>query len=114
MEGCVDVIAIGAERKGIEVLCNVSEDVPGTMLGDFDRVRQILTNLIGNAVKFTDRGEVIVGVKLEGPKILQIQRSFSGELLEEETEYIGNTNEQDKSVVHFWVRDTGIGISKDK
>lgn len=117
VEACIDVVAIGAERKGIEVLSAVAEGVPATMLGDYDRVRQILTNLVGNAVKFTERGEVMVGVRIDNAQIMTLQKSFSGNelstaILKEESEK--EEESKGSKVVHFWVRDTGIGIPKDK
>jgi signal transduction histidine kinase/CheY-like chemotaxis protein/ligand-binding sensor domain-containing protein len=78
-----------AEQKGIEVIHHVQPDVPASAIGDPGRIRQILINLVGNAIKFTDAGHVYVDVAT---------RSCDGEAIE----------------LHWQVRDTGIGIPKDK
>jgi signal transduction histidine kinase/DNA-binding response OmpR family regulator len=84
-------LAPRAHRKGLELVSMVREDVPDALIGDVGRLRQVITNLVGNATKFTERGEVVLEVSLaEGP-------CLGGE-----------------AVVHFSVRDTGIGISPDK
>ena len=59
------LLALRAAEKGIDLVFRVSPEVPVTLLGDPGRVRQILVNLLGNAVKFTDRGEVFANVWLE-------------------------------------------------
>ncbi len=82
----VDLFAEPAQRKGLEIACLVHHDVPRRVLGDPLRLRQVLTNLIGNAVKFTHRGEVCVTVRLDG---------LSGE----------------RSWLYFLVQDTGVGIA---
>jgi PAS domain S-box-containing protein len=82
-------LAVRAHEKGLELLCAVSSEVPTLLRGDPGRLRQILTNLSGNSVKFTSTGEVAIRVSL----------------VEE--------NETD-ALLHFSVRDTGIGIPKDK
>ena len=74
-----------AKGKRIELICSVADDVPATVRGDCGRIRQILTNLVGNSVKFTERGEVVLQVTL-GP--------IAG----------------DKIQLNFQVSDTGIGI----
>jgi len=80
--------AEAAQAKGLELLCLVRHDVPSALRGDPGRLRQVLTNLVGNAVKFTDEGEVVLRVTL-------------GE------------SDEDATVVRFEVRDTGIGIDTE-
>ncbi len=78
-----------AHRKGLELAWQVAPEVPEWLLGDCGRLRQVLVNLVGNAIKFTESGEVVVTTKL-------------GERTAEKAE------------LEFTVRDTGIGISEDK
>jgi two-component system, sensor histidine kinase and response regulator len=82
----VSVLAVVAHGKGLDLHHNISDDMPLVLLGDPTRLRQVLVNLINNAIKFTDRGSVEVGVSVE--------RTEAGE-----------------SVVRFSVSDTGIGMS---
>ncbi len=82
-------LALRADQKGLELLCHSTADVPGRVVGDAVRVRQVLVNLVGNAVKFTEQGEIVVAVK----KGLTV----GGE--------VG---------LHFSVCDTGIGIPPEK
>ena len=77
--------AEAAHAKGLELLCLIRHDVPNALRGDPGRLRQVLTNLVGNAVKFTEKGEVVLRVTLDE----------SGD---------------DAALVRFEVRDTGIGI----
>jgi len=81
--------ALRAEAKGLELICDVSPGVPEEIVGDPGRLRQVIVNLVGNAVKFTSTGEVVVSVEVEG----QGEREIC---------------------LHFAVRDTGIGIPEDK
>lgn len=78
-----------ASQKGLELLCYTKPEVPRYIMGDSNRLRQILINLAGNSLKFTDKGEIIV--KAETLK-----------------------RENDRVLLHFTVKDTGIGIPKEK
>jgi PAS domain S-box-containing protein len=82
-------LAVRAHQKRLELACRLAPEVPECLLGDPCRLRQIILNLVGNAIKFTEHGEVVVRVELE---------SQSGEQL----------------TLHFTVRDTGIGIPAEK
>ena len=83
------VLAFQAEKKNLELVYEVAPDVPDWLLGDPCRVRQILTNLVGNSIKFTEAGEVFVSVAVESRR-------------------------DDSVCVRYSVRDTGIGISRQK
>jgi CheY-like chemotaxis protein len=82
-------LAIFAHKKGLELIIHFEPDVPAELIGDSTRLRQIILNLIGNAIKFTDKGEVVLSVRLE-------ERS------------------KNHLKLHFSIRDTGIGIPPDK
>jgi signal transduction histidine kinase/CheY-like chemotaxis protein len=82
-------LAIRADQKGLELIYEVQPDVPEALVGDPGRIRQILVNLVGNAIKFTERGEIFVTVE-EQPA------------------------DTDFSVIHFAVKDTGVGIPADQ
>jgi len=89
MEDFTAVLALRAHEKGLDLFCAADPAVPALLRGDPGRLRQILTNLTGNAVKFTPAGEVVVRVSV--------------------------AEEGEKDVLlRFAVRDTGIGIPKDK
>ncbi|MDM7935427.1 MAG: ATP-binding protein, partial [Methanothrix sp.] len=88
IEESMDILAPQATEKGLEVICSIEDGLPRTVRGDYNRLRQILVNLIGNAVKFTERGEVLIQA--------------------------GRTGEQDGDELWFSVRDTGPGIPKDR
>lgn len=85
-----DIITYQAQKKGLEVLLNVSSELPRFIWTDSVRIKQILVNLLGNAVKFTEKGEVEL-------KIRMVEKRA-----------------EDKVLLRFEVRDTGIGIKKDK
>jgi signal transduction histidine kinase/CheY-like chemotaxis protein len=84
-------LAVRADEKGLELLCQVAPEVPDELLGDPGRLRQIVINLVGNSIKFTAQGEVAVQVALDP----------------------GATTEAGV-MLHFRVADTGIGIPADK
>ncbi len=63
VEESLDIVASKAQHKPIDLIYNIDDDVPATILGDVVRLRQVLVNLLTNAVKFTEEGEVFVAVK---------------------------------------------------
>ncbi len=89
IENAVESLAVKAHEKGLELVSNVDADVPDYLIGDPGRLRQIIVNLLGNAVKFTDDGEVVVFCEIK-------KQQGTGVWL------------------HFSVSDTGIGIAAEK
>ncbi|MGZ8229201.1 MAG: ATP-binding protein [Burkholderiales bacterium] len=89
----MEIMAARAHAKGLRLLCSIDEAVPTAVRGDPARLRQVLVNLVGNAIKFTDRGEVSVSVK-------PLAQS-------------DNASEEGTCALHFEVSDTGIGISPE-
>jgi PAS domain S-box-containing protein len=87
--GAVKSLAVDAAMRGLELVCRIDRDVPCRVFGDPSRLRQILSNLVGNAVKFTEVGEVVVRAKC-----------------------VAKNNGD--AVVQLFVTDTGIGIPFDK
>src|SRR5262249_39939705 len=82
-------LAVQAHKKGLELITNLPADIPATLIGDAVRRRQVLTNLVGNAVKFTERGHVMLAVGQESA-------------------------ERGRVGLRFAVSDTGIGIPPEK
>ena len=82
-------LAVRADQKGLELLCYIHQDVPDILIGDPARLRQILRNLIGNSIKFTQSGEIAVRVE-------------------------DQSHDAHEVLLHFMVSDTGIGIPPDK
>lgn len=89
LENVADLFNVRAEEKGIELVLDIAPDVPAYLVGDSLRLGQVMNNLVGNAVKFTDGGEIVIRVE---------RRS----------------QEDDICTLHFSVRDTGIGMSTDQ
>ena len=88
VEGIVELLSPRAHAKGIELIGVLEPDVPAAVLADGIRLRQILTNLVGNALKFTEKGGVWIDV-----------RAFEG---------------RDRRILRFDVRDTGVGVPPEK
>jgi PAS domain S-box-containing protein len=103
IEAALDLLAPHAVEKGIDLVYELSEDVPGGIVGDVTRLRQILVNLLSNAIKFTEHGEVVVSVSTTNHR-------------PPTTDAVGSVVSGRSSVVdlHFSVKDTGIGIPPDK
>ena len=109
IESVVDVLRAQAEEKGVELAIRVESNVPRQLQGDPVRLRQILLNLAGNAVKFTAAGEVLVKatIELEGSGELKVERSNQSCNLQPVTPIQPSNNLK----IRFEVKDTGIGIS---
>jgi len=89
LEDTLRVLAMRAQQKGLELACHVKPEVPDPLIGDPARLRRIVMNLVGNAIKFTERGEVVLNASVES-----------------------KTNQD--VVLHFSVTDTGVGIPREK
>ncbi|QDV38428.1 PAS domain S-box protein [Tautonia plasticadhaerens] len=89
VEETLRVLAVRAHGKGLELALRIAPEVPDAVVGDADRLRQVLVNLVGNAIKFTDGGEVVVDVESDPP-------------------------DDDGVTLSFRVSDTGIGIPPEK
>ncbi|KKM04228.1 hypothetical protein LCGC14_1766360, partial [marine sediment metagenome] len=89
VEDVAEMLCTEAEDKGLELTCHIAPEVPDFVRGDVDKLRRILVNLINNAIKFTEKGEVTVEVALEGDAGSEV-------------------------IIRFIVRDTGIGIPKSR
>jgi PAS domain S-box-containing protein len=89
LEATLKTLALRADERGLELLCEIAPSVPDVVRGDSNRLRQVVINLIGNAIKFTEQGEVALTIHVEA-------------------------EEGDDRIVHFTVSDTGIGIPAEK
>ncbi len=89
LESTLKTVAIRADEKGLELLCEVAPEVPEVVCGDSTRLRQVVINLVGNAIKFTDSGEIAVRVQMK-------------------------SREANECELHFTVSDTGVGIPEEK
>ncbi|MHC1740265.1 MAG: response regulator [Anaerolineaceae bacterium] len=89
VEGVARTLATRAESKGLEVVCMVNRDIPSRVKGDPNRLRQVLVNLVGNAIKFTSQGEIVIRAIVDEKKESGVRLLFS-------------------------ITDTGIGIPLDR
>jgi PAS domain S-box-containing protein len=89
LETTLKTLALRADEKGLELLCDVQPDVPELLRGDPGRLRQVMVNLVGNAIKFTHKGEVALKVETGGSR-------------------------NGRYRLHFVVSDTGVGIPQEK
>ncbi len=91
LETVTSMMALQVFSKQIELICNLDNNLPTALKGDPNRLRQIIVNLVGNAIKFTEKGEIIIGATSDGTECSD-----------------GNVR------IHFYVKDTGIGIPVEK
>ena len=103
IEEALDLLATKAAEKDLDLAYQLDDDLPTHLEGDVTRLRQVLVNLVGNAIKFTNQGEVVVQVRAAADSLL----TPSGRHLASAT---GLPSEAKLAQVHFSVRDTGIGI----
>ena len=89
LENAADTLALKAQEKGLELVCHIRPDVPTALIGDPGKLRQIIVNIAGNSLKFTEEGEIVIRVEME-------------------------SETTDSVKLHFMVSDTGIGIPQDK
>jgi len=89
LEDATSALSLRAQQKGLELTCHISAEAPDDLVGDPTRLNQIVINLVGNAIKFTSEGEVVVKVEVE-------------------------SKTECRSILHFSVTDTGPGIPEDK
>ena len=89
VEDVATLISSRAAQKDVEMVVRIAPSVPGSLIGDVGRLRQIITNLVSNAVKFTDDGQVLIDVDCD-------------------------LDEDDMATLHVKIEDTGMGIEKDK
>ena len=94
VEETMDILTLKAFEKRLEMLYRVDHDIPSQLMGDPVRIRQIIVNLLGNAIKFTREGEIYVSIRKQGKVYIQEGRKFLNFVIQ--------------------VKDTGIGIPKDK
>ena len=106
----LNTLALRAHQKGLELACHIAPEVPEIVVGDPVRLRQVLINLVGNAIKFTERGEVVVDVQIEGTGV----RGQGSAETRDNTPAHPWPLTPDPCSLHFQVRDTGIGIPADK
>jgi len=85
----MQALAASASGKGLEIAYHIASEIPDGLVGDPGRLRQIVTNLLGNAIKFTDHGEVVLNVRTD-------------------------SGDSENTMLHFSVRDTGPGVPIDK
>ena len=94
IEETIDILSIKAQEKNLELVCNIDPQLPSQFFGDQARIRQILVNLMGNAIKFTAKGEVFVTVVEESPSYEKDGKKFMD--------------------IAISVKDTGIGVAREK
>ena len=124
IEEAADLVAPRAAENNLEIICAVDPNAPWEVVGDLARVRQVIVNLINNAVKFTQRGFVLVEVKAARPVVRETaavnqdaaSRRGSGDTaaIPEAQSNGQNGNEAELVELEFSVRDTGIGIPADR
>ncbi len=114
-----ELFAESAARKGLLLICRMGDEVPPALYGDPGRLRQVLINLVGNAIKFTERGEVVVEVQCLGSWVQSLESEGQNHALRLNSQprsvqaFDSRSQTLDSYVLHFTVRDTGVGITPE-
>ena len=103
LDEVIQLLSDGAQKRGLSIVCQVADDVPDTVRGAPSRVRQVLVNLVANAIKFTDRGGATVSVSRRDPAV-----DHPSGVVADGAAPDGTT----VTALHFVVKDTGIGIAE--
>jgi two-component system sensor histidine kinase/response regulator len=112
VEEAIEIFAGRAHAKGLELGCAIDLDVPGTVRGDPMRLRQVLINFVGNAIKFTDSGEVIVRVRAGNDGLLRFEVTDTGIGISDEAQaHIFNAFSQADSLTTRKYGGTGLGLA---
>jgi signal transduction histidine kinase/HPt (histidine-containing phosphotransfer) domain-containing protein len=106
IEEALDLLAPGAAEKKLDLAYSIEEGIPKILVSDVTRLRQILVNLVGNAVKFTAAGEVVVEVSAAAHGVRTLEPGSKCD-----TDFVRHPEQW---LLHFLVRDTGIGIPADR
>ncbi len=124
LEEALDLMTTTASQKGLELAYTLSPDVPRGIIGDVTRLRQVLVNLLGNAVKFTQTGEIVLSVQMASQSMAAtapLAPQPWGELSTTFPKIEGRGAEDEiwaqtplRQLLHFSVRDTGIGIPAER
>jgi PAS domain S-box-containing protein len=114
LSDAIRTLGVQAQQKGLELACCVTADVPDLLVGDLGRLRQVIVNLVGNAIKFTDQGEVVVSVRRG-----TMDDTDGTDQSEQAARSPGPASSSVPAVSNvvellFEVRDTGIGIPAEK
>ena len=104
LESTLRTLAVAAQQRGLELVCWIEPEVPAWGVADIGRIRRVLMNLVGNAIKFTQVGEVVVEVRVDrqtGHSIETVPGLQTG-------------SDAKTCLLHFMIQDTGIGIDAER
>ncbi len=107
LQGIAEIIRIKADQKRIQLIYQSDPNLPQGIIADEKRLRQVLINLLGNAVKFTDTGKVVFQVHID-------DSSHNTELSDSHQETISTPNSYPSTTIEFKIQDTGVGIPENK